>query len=602
MRLCQFRALTALTASIAIAPTAVTARSTPISNIRYTVAFDSTTAENRTIKVAMTFDAAGAEPVLLSLPAWTPGAYEISNFAKSVLDFEASSNGRPLDWDKTDYDTWRIQPSGGRSVRVTFGFRADSLDNAMSWATPNFLLFNGTNIFLFPEGQGFDFKSTVSVKTETGWNIATGMKAAGSPRTYQASNYHDLVDMPFFIGRFDYDSTRIADRWVRLATYPVGSLSGSTRGMVWEWLRKMFPPMIQVFQDEPFETYTIMQIADSAYAGASGLEHQNSHVDVVTPSVVGSPFLNGLYSHEIFHAWNVKRLRPADLVPYRYDAPQPTPWLWVSEGITDYYADLILVRGGLVNELGFYALTQGKMLEVSQAVPTALEDASLSTWVHPVDGSSYIYYPKGALAGLMLDILIRDASDNHNSLDGVLGELYQTTYKEGHGFTRQDWWRAVSRAANGRSFDDFHARYIDGREPFPWATLLPLAGLRMAQDSVREPRLGIYSQQDSSGVTVTQVEAGGAAERAGVRKGDRLLSIGDIPVTSANFGASYRARYGDREGESLPIKVQRDGQELTLAGKTALAVRVTSRLEADPNAAEKAARIRTGILRGVTDQ
>ena len=96
-----------------------------------------------------------------------------------------------------------------------------------------------------------------------------------------------------------------------------------------------------------------MQIVDSSYQGASGLEHQNSHVDVITPLALGNPFLDGLYAHEIFHAWNVKRLRPADLLPYRYDRPQPTPWLWVSEGITDYYADLVLVRARLVEPAEF---------------------------------------------------------------------------------------------------------------------------------------------------------------------------------------------------------------------------------------------------------
>ena len=122
--------------------------------------------------------------------------------------------------------------------------------------------------------------------------------------------------------------------------------------------------------------------------------------------------LASITAHEIFHAWNVKRLRPADMVPYRYDRPQPTPWLWVSEGITDYYADLALVRGGVVDAGGFCAADDGEDREVADAPPVALEDASLSTWIHPTDGTGYIYYPKGSLAGFLLDIMIRDASDN----------------------------------------------------------------------------------------------------------------------------------------------------------------------------------------------
>jgi len=119
----------------------------------------------------------------------------------------------------------------------------------------------------------------------------------------------------------------------------------------------------------------------------------------------------------------------------------------VSEGITDYYADLAVTRGGIVTPEQFMNFTSDKIGNVTDSPPTALEDASLSTWIHPTDGSEYLYYPKGSLAGLMLDILIRDASDNRRSLDDVMRGLYRTTYKQGRGFTAADWWRAVSTAA-----------------------------------------------------------------------------------------------------------------------------------------------------------
>ena len=397
----------------------------------------------------MTFSTSGTAPVLLSLPAWTPGAYEISNFARWLTAFEATGDGHALTWDKLDYDTWRIRPAGAKSVRVTFRYRADTLDNAMSWTKPDFLLFNGTNLFLYPEGQPLDFAATVSVHTEADWNVTSGMSSAGKARTFTAANYHDLVDMPFFVGHYDLDSARVVNHWVRLATYPAAARSAPVaRRGAWDQLKKVIPPEAAVFGETPWSSYTVMAIVDSTYGGASGLEHQSSHVDVLAPSYMGSEFLPSLYAHEIFHSWNVKRLRPAEMWPYEYSHPQPTPWLWVSEGITDYYADLAEVRGGVVDEKGFYALTAGKMNEVMDGVPVALEDASLNTWVHPVDGTGYSYYPKGSLAGLMLDIMIRDASDNKHSLDDVMRGLYQSAYKHGHGFTSADWWNAVSAAAS----------------------------------------------------------------------------------------------------------------------------------------------------------
>src|SRR4029078_2762323 len=158
------------------------------------------------------------------------------------------------------------------------------------------------------------------------------------------------------------------------------------------------------------------------------------------PSLLRSPVIHSIYTHEIFHSWNVKRLRPADLYPYRYDQPQPTTLLWVSEGITDYYADLAETRGGVLNAKGFYATTEDKISSVADLPPTSLEDASLSTWIHPRDGSSSIYYPKGSLARFLLHITIPDESNNAKSRDDVMRALYANDYKNNRGFTSDEWW------------------------------------------------------------------------------------------------------------------------------------------------------------------
>ncbi len=581
-----------------------------ITNVRYLVTYNSVTARDRTIQVAMTFDVAGPAPVMLSLPAWTPGAYEISNFAKNVMAFavrttRAGSAGDSLRWDKVDHDTWRIQPGTARSVTVSFSYLADSLDTAASWAAPDFAVFNGTNLFLYPEGRPAEFAATVSIATEADWKVVTGMKsatAASTPRTYAASNYHDLVDMPFMVGAFDVDSARIADRWTRFATYPARSVSPVQRAEVWRVLEKIIPPQVAVFGEVPWDTYTVMQVADSSFPSASGLEHQNSHLDVITPLAIGHPFMPSLYAHEVFHAWNVKRLRPAELSPYRYDRPQPTTLLWVSEGITDYYADLSLMRGGVSTAAGFYETTTGKIQKVDNLPPVALEDASLSTWVQPVEGTGDIYYDKGSLAGLMLDIMIRDATDNRRSLDDVMRDLYATTYKRGVGFTVAQWWAAVSRAAGGKSFDDFNRRYVDGRERYPWETLLPVAGMRVAADSIRVPVIGVTTQPDSTGIRVVEVLAGSSAATAGVRIGDYILAVGDIIVDDPNFGEQFRARYSAQQGAMIPIRVRRGAETVALQARVEISIQVQRRAEEDPAASAKAVRIRNGILRGVVDR
>ena len=600
------RFLSLLAALIAAAPSAPGAKaqgvaiSAPLTDIRYEVTFTKANGESRQVTSAMTFTVGGTDPVVLSLPKWTPGAYEIDNFARDVSNFTAEQGGNSLSWDKVDPETWRVRPRGVGEITVRFDYLADSLDNANSWSRPDFLLFNGTNLFLYPEGRGFDFPSSVTVHTEAGWKVATGMTSAG-PRRYVASNYHDLVDMPFFVGQFDLDSTQISGTWVRFATYPAGSVTGGARVAVWEALKLVIPAEVRVFGEVPWTTYSVLQIADLSYGGGSGLEHQNSHVDVLGPGMLGSPVLLSLYAHEIFHAWNVKRLRPSELWPYRYDGEQPTALLWISEGITDYYADLAEVRGGIFDASGFYAATSDKISQVEGVTPTALEDASLSTWIHPRDGSEYLYYPKGSLAGLLIDIMIRHASDNHSSLDDVMRTLYNAAYKNGRGFTSDEWWSTVTSAARGKSFTDFYARCIDGREPFPYDQVLPLAGLKLARDTTRVPQLGIASLQDSTGLRVTDVVPQSSAAAAGVQTGDQLISVGGINADDPNWTEKFRSRYAPQpEGTLLPVVVRRNGAEQTLSARLHFMARVDSRLIADPRASAKARRVRDGILHGTT--
>lgn len=582
----------------AVAPPALSAPiSAPITDVRYDVTYDEMTAASRTIKVRMTLTTPGRDPVLLSLPAWTPGSYEISNFARYLSSFRATAGNRALDWDKLDHDTWRITPEGATRITLEYDVLANEMDNAKSWTKPDFAFFNGTTLFMYPEGRDLGFPSTVYVVTNPRWHIATQLD---SPREgmYTARNFHDLVDAPFFVGRFDFDSVQIAGKWTRLATYPVGAFTSGTRAALWKHQQQMIPPQIAVFGETPWTTYTTLIVIDSV-AGGSALEHANSHLGIYPPELVGTVLLPSITAHEIFHAWNVKRLRPIEMSPYDYSRPQPTTLLWMSEGVTDYYADVALVRGGIVDSAGFLSLTSGKIAQVNTTAPVALEDASLSSWVLPTDGTGYVYYPKGSLAGFMIDILIRDASDNRSSLDAVMRELYGSTYKKGKGFSEADWWSAVQRAAKGKSFTQFTQRYVDGRDDFPWDSILPLAGMRFHGDTVREPRIGINAAMDSGGMRIGGVAEGGMAEMAGVQIGDILLSVGDVTVQDATYGAAYRARYAnEREGTPLVIRVRRGGQILSLNAGLRFWQRVSGVIVADPAAPAKAVRIRNGILRG----
>jgi predicted metalloprotease with PDZ domain len=578
---------------------------TSISNVRYAVTYDTETAKDRAIRVDMSFETDAADPIALALPAWTPGSYELDNFARHVRNFSAESDGGPVRWDKVDYDTWRVHPAGARIIKVSFDYRADTLDTGMAWSTPDFAFFNGTNLFLYPEGEAYEFPAEVTIHTEPDWLVATGMTPAGDPGVYTANTYHEVVDMPTFIGRFDLDSAEVGGTRHRLATYPEGVLTGEARAQLWDQIRQMMPPMEAVFGETPFDTYTTLAVFPDAFPGGSALEHSNSHLGLYTRQLIGSPILASVLAHEIFHAWNVKRLRPSELVPYDYGRAQPTTLLWVSEGITSYYSGLALVRGGTVPPELIYQSTADRISTVRATPPVALEDASVSTWIEPDDGTAYIYYPKGALAGFMLDILIRDASNNRSSLDEVMRSLYAETYKNGSGFTDEEWWEAVAKAAGGPAaidFEAFRAAYIDGRDPYPWARVLALAGLDITADTVHSPLIGIFTEEDELGVRISQLSPGGAAQSAGVLPGDYVLRVGDVEVRDDSFGAAYRETYQDSPaGTPLEIVVRRGAEELTFDMELRFRESVRYTITESSNSSEKATRVRQGILKGTVD-
>jgi len=612
-------------------------RSAPITAVRYDVTLDSATNRTRNLDVSMHFTVAGPGPVILALPAWSPGHYVLLWFARKLSHFTPAMNGTPLSWRQLDFETWQLDGTKpGATVSVDFKFLADTVDRAAAWTRPDFGFFNGTNVFPYAVGRGFDWPAKVTVHTDAGWNIATGMResAAGSAadahttavtRTFTATNYHDLVDMPFFVGHFDFDSVQLsgpasaaggnaaggsaaggpaATHWMRVASYPAGMETGARMTKLLDWLHRLADAHAAVFHEIPWGTYTVLQIID-AHPNGGGLEHQNSQVDEFTPDAVDAPGLSGLYSHEMFHSWNVKRLRPADLVPYRYDDAQPTGWLWVSEGITDYYSDVDVMRSGIADSLRFLAATARKITGVEATVPTALADASLNGWTGPTDGSAGLYYPKGSLAGFMIDVLVRDASDNHHSLDDVMRGLYQTTYKLGHGFTAAEWWAAVAAAARpgvpAVPVAAIQHRYIEGRDPYPWDAVLSRAGLRLTADTVKSVQVGVGVESDSSGaVTVTQVSPGGAAAAAGVQAGDRLVRLGDADVHGDSSLASFRHRYANLAG-TVPVVISRGGQEMTVQVAVQPRTDIQYHIEIAPDASPKAARVRHGLFTGTTE-
>ncbi len=585
-------------------PTALPGRAQSAADtVRYTVTLPDPS--NRTFHVSAEFRDPGPE-LLASLPSWSPGSYTIENYSRNVRDFSASDgSGGALTWDKLDPDTWRIEAGNADVARLTFEYHADSLDLEKSKIFDDFAFYNGTNLFLF-EPEHLDRPATVTLELPVGWKIATGLPEAGAPNRFGAASYDQLVDAPTFVGDFQLDSFTAGGRPARLAVYPATAFTDDQRARTRDALDRILTEENAITGVTPYDTYTVLFYVGRWGTGfAGGLEHANSHFDILDPAFAQAfdqafPILETLLAHEVFHLWNVKRIRPAAMWPYDYDTWQPTELLWFSEGVTDYYADLAVTRAGLYDPDMFLGQIEQNLMRLdAEPAPVALEDASLDTWLDPTYGDPYIYYPKGSLIGLLLDIRIRHASGNLRSLDTVVRELYGDFYAKGRGFTTEDLLGLV-RGAGDDGVDEFYRRYIDGRDPLPLPETLKLAGMRLDRREITEPFLGISASPTATGdLEVGAIVPGSPAEEAGLEPGDVLLALGEVQVAGKpNWSEPFRADYADKEGAPLPIRVRRNGTEQVLAATVRLHKRLEYHVTRDDGAGQLERTIFEGIVGG----
>jgi predicted metalloprotease with PDZ domain len=409
--------------------------------------------------------------------------------------------------------------------------------------------------------------------------VATALRPAGGTAgagVFAAGDYHELADAMTFVGRFSLDSLVVDAKWIRVAVWPADAYSAVAARTLRASIERIAKTQNRLMNGAPYDTYTIFfNVFREPIPFAGGLEHAASQFDIMPASgfvdetgTLGA-FMNPLMSHEFFHLWNVKRIRPAELWPYDYHAEQYTPLLWWSEGVTDYFADLTNVRAGLWTDGEFIASLDGNIRQIETAPePWSPEDGSAATWIDEVFvQSSQLYYPKGSVLGLLMDIAIRDATDNAKSLDDVIRTLNVRFARQGKGFTTADLL-AVLREVGMPDVDGFYRRYIDGREPLPYEQLLPKVGIAVTRRAVTSPTLGVSSRPGQDGrVVVEQVTSESAAEAAGVAPGDVLLRVGDVEVSaSVGWAGEFRTRYRGRAGAPLPIVVQRGDERLTLSG------------------------------------
>ncbi|NRT58162.1 M61 family metallopeptidase [Sphaerotilus uruguayifluvii] len=512
----------------------------------------------------------------LSLPAWIPGSYLVREFARHLSDLKASQGRREVALTQIDKHTWEAGCSGRGAL--TLSWRVYAFDNSVrcAWLDAQRGFFNGTGVFLRAEGREADEHRVTLGALPEGWQVATGLPEV-APGEWSAPDYDALIDHPFELGAF------WRGRFTACGTEHEFVVAGALPGFDGERLladtKKICEAQIRFWHGRddgcdppPFERYVFMLNATDD--GYGGLEHRNSTALICTRrdlprrgdagSSDGYVTLLGLISHEYFHTWNVKRLKPREFAAYELQHENYTRLLWFFEGFTSYYDDLFLVRTGLIDEaryLRLVARTVNQVLGTPGRRVQSAAAASFDAWVkyyRPDENSANAtvsYYTKGAQIALCLDLRLRAAG--RGSLDEVMRELWRAS---GGGPIGEDDILAALRRVGRRDFAPEIAAWVHGTDDLPLTDLLPALGVDLRRERpLLQQRLGARLNESTAGLKVQAVLAGGLAEAAGLSAGDEILALGDWRIVKPEDLTLYGAFE-----QPLPLLVARDRRLLRL--------------------------------------
>lgn len=524
------------------------------------------------------------------MPAWSPGRYAIYDFAKNVQEFQAAgTQNQPLEWEKTDKETWRVDTrDAGSEVRIQYKVFANDLNGTFSQFDDSHANLNGASIYMYVGGHKQD-PIALSIEAPADWKVVSGFSLSTSERSFEAPSYDRLIDTPMEIApEVAIAEFREAGKTFRVAVhaYP-GPSEGPSQpspelmNQLTGGLRKIVGSEMAMMPTPDFDHYTFIFHFDPGLTEGDGMEHLNS-TQIIESGELSSDILPGTFvdaAHEFFHLWNVKRLRPAALGPFDYTREDYSRSLWFAEGITTYYSYVHLLRAGLWSRAEFLARLAGEIrdlqLEPGRRLMSA-ESSSFNAWFYDRSpqmqetnfaNTTISYYNKGALIGLLLDLEIRSRTGGRKSLDDVLRYLYHrfyeapaaTSYGPGRGYTENDLLDAINEVS-GSNFDDFFNQAVRGTEPLPYDSVLALAGLelRVESDPDAAPSLGILPRQESRGVRIVSVIPVGAADRAGLSRDDLLLEVDQLNLAETSLRDRLKMY---PPGAKVPFTVERHGEE-----------------------------------------
>lgn len=480
----------------------------------------------------------------VSLPVWIAGSYLVREFSKNLQRLSARQDGRAVPAQQLDKCSWHIDCMA--SSPLVIAYEVYAFDNSVrtAWLDTQRGFFNGTSLCLKVHGQessphALELAADARIAK---WEVATGLAPHKVGKrgfgTYLAADYDELADCPVEMGTFW--SARFKAGGVPHRLVIAGAAESLDSARLLADTQKICETEIRFWHDRkrpPFKSYLFMlNVVDDGYGG---LEHRNSTALIASrrdlPRVGdarqsdGYTTLLGLISHEYFHTWNVKRLRPAEFTHYDYGRENYTQLLWFFEGFTSYYDDLLLRRAGLVDDAGYLRLLNKTINQVLQAPGREVQSvaqASFDAWVkyyrqdENTPNATISYYTKGALVALCFDLTLR--AEGHTTLDEVMRALWARCKA---GPMAEADFAAVLKELGGRSFAREIAAWVHGTRELPLQDLLPQHGVAVHEDPAQlQHRLGVRVVE-TAGIQVKTVLRGSAAEQAGLAAGDEWVGV-----------------------------------------------------------------------------
>ena len=549
--------------------------------IAYEVSF--TEPQAHYAEVLMNISGVKAAHIDLKMPVWTPGSYLIREFSKNVEGFKAfGSGGKELPFEKINKNTWRISTSNSGMIKVSYRVYSFEISVRTSFVDELHAFLSPAGVFMYPDGQ-LNAASEITINPHKSWSkISTGLeKVTSKPNTYYAQNFDVLYDSPFEVGNQDIFEFVAEGVRHEIAMYGGGNYD---KEILKRDMAKIVTEQTRTFGINPNKRYVF--IVHNFNSGGGGLEHLNSTVLGASRNSYNTEagllrFL-ALVSHEYFHIWNVKRLRPIALGPFNYEQENYTRNLWIAEGFTAYYQDIYTKRAGLQSPDRYLMNLAASISSVENQPGNRVEtvsDASFDAWIkqyRPNENSAnstISYYSKGALIALIMDLETIHSTQAKAGLDEVMKAMYDEYYtKKGRGYTDAEF-KLMLEKVSGKSFDDVYKDYVNGVKTIDYNKYFAYAGFTLIDDAAKgnDAYLGAVTALKDGKIIVTNVSRQSPAWIAGLNVNDEILSIDGNRINNVSdprLSEVEKFISTKKPGEKITISFSRDALirkiELTL--------------------------------------